>query len=118
MSDREKNVLLHQAVVAGYLRVCRKAASLSGESVSLREISDHATAHLARPEFAAVRNLASIEIFEFVKDGLLNGADRKIHDALEGRHDRFWAMANRSLEAMGCPPVAPTEIDEELLALD
>jgi len=116
MDQDDKNVLLHCAVVAGYLRVCLKAAKTTG-AISLREISDCAVAHLTRPEFAEIRNLAAVEIFEFVKDGLLNDAHRKIHDALEGRHDRFWRMANRSLEAFGKPSVEPTEIDPELLQL-
>lgn len=114
MTDDEKNVLLHKAVVVGYIRVCRKAAECVS-SLPLKAIADHAEAHLARPEFAGVPSIAKFEIFEFVKDGLLYNARDKIHDALEGRHGIFWRMANRSLLALGYPEVEPVPIADDLL---
>lgn len=111
MQDKES--LLHLAVVVGYIRVTLKADAVrGGGGVSLREIRDHAFAHLARPEFADVRGRAESEIFEFIKDGLLNGADGKIAAAKTGDFAMFWKFADGAL-GREAPPVS---IDPLLIA--
>lgn len=109
MQDEES--LLHLAVVVGYIRVTLKAASID-KSVPLGVIRDHAFAHLARPEFAGVRGKAESEIFEFIKDGLLDGADRKIAAARAGDYAMFWRFADAALRRHA----DPIAIDPALLA--
>lgn len=108
---QEKEARLHLAVVVGYVRITLYAATSKG-GTSLREIRDHAYAHLSRPEFADIRDKAESEIFEFIKDGLLNAVDRKFAAAKSGDYAMFWAFADRAL-GRKADPVA---IDSELLA--
>ena len=106
---RDGESLLHLAVVVGYIRVTLKADAVrGGGGTSLREIRDHAFAHLARPEFADVRGRAESEIFEYVKDGLLDAADAKIAAAKAGEYALFWRFADRALGRHADPhPIDP-----------
>jgi hypothetical protein len=108
---QEKEARLHLAVVVGYVRICLKAGAGQGP-LSLREIDEHARAHLARPEFADVRDRAGSEIFEFIKDGLLNGAEEKIRLANSGDYSLFWSFADRALGRKE----TPVPIEPEMLA--
>jgi hypothetical protein len=111
----DKNRRLHLAVAAGYVRIALKAFGMIGaRDVGFVAIVGHASAHLARPEFADLADIARFEISDFAKDGLLNGADKKIGAARAGDYAMFWQMANESLGSW--PKVSETAIDPELLA--
>ncbi len=64
-----------------------------------------------------VMDWIEMEIFEFVKDGLLNNGMLFIDAAQIGNHAFFWAMTNRSVSA-GMPidpmPISPELLPEEL----
>jgi hypothetical protein len=110
----DKNQRLHFAVAVGFVRVALKAAELIGGYTSLiGRISEHAYAHLARPEFADLVDFAKFEIYEFANGGFKNDADQKISAARSGDYSMFWQDAN---ETLGCwPTVRPVPIDPSLL---
>jgi len=101
MDDKtpEAQKLLHLAVTVGYIRLTLAAGS---GTHTFGSASRFAMGHLALPAFAAMteaaRGRAEFEIFEYAKDGLLNGADRKIAAAQSGDYAMFWDFADRALE--------------------
>ena len=119
----DANQKMYLAITVGYI-LCAlaagKAIASGRKSVPLSEINDATQTHLQRPVFAKlpepVMSRIKFEIFEFVKDGLLNNGYVYIDAAQIGDHVFFWNMANR---AVGCGvPVEPMPINPELLPED
>ena len=115
----DHNQKMYLAVTVGYI-LCAlaagKAIASGRKSIPLGEIDDATRTHLQRPVFAKlpepVMSRIRLEIFEFVKDGLLNNGSMFINAAQIGNHAFFWSMANR---AVGCGvPVEPMPISPEL----
>lgn len=110
----DHNQKMYLAVTVGYIR-CTLAR------ISRREDDyECARGHLTQPSFATlpeeVRGRIDLEICEYWKDGMLNGAPVMVDAALSRNHNFFWSMANRSI---GCGmPVEPTPISPELLPED
>ncbi|MFA5854381.1 MAG: hypothetical protein WC866_04855 [Patescibacteria group bacterium] len=110
----DHNQKMYLAVTVGYIR-CTLA-----RVCDRRDDYECARGHLEHPVFAAlpkpVLSRIELEICEYWKDGMLNGARTMMDAALSRDHNFFWSMANR---AVGCGvPVEPMPINPELLPED
>lgn len=94
----EAQKLFHLAVAVGYIR---QTIAIGSGTHAFSSAVRFAKAHLDLPAFAgmtaAARSRAEFEIFEYAKDGLLDGAARKIAAAQAGDYAMFWDFADRAL---------------------
>lgn len=120
----DTNAKMRLAITVGYILCALKAGKVLESkkgSISLGEISDATQTHLQLPMFAklpkSVMDWIKMEIFEFVKDGLLNSGVAFIDAAQIGDHAHFWEMSNVTIGA-GMPidplPISPELLPEEL----